>query len=91
MNSLNSVVSTVGTAIAGVFVGAVLAFSGYQPNVEQTQTSLNGIKFLISIAPAITCILLLIVIRIDSTEKEHEKIAKELIERSKEAKVNEIS
>ncbi len=91
MNSLNSVVSTVGTAIAGVFVGAVLAFSGYQPNVEQTQTSLNGIKFLISIAPAITCILSLVVIRIDRTEKEHEKIAKELIERSKKVKGNEIS
>lgn len=81
MSSINTFVSTAATAIAGVLVGAVLSLSGYQPDVEQTQSSLQGIRILMSLAPAVACIISLSVIRLDNTEKEHEIIVKELMER----------
>ena len=81
MSSMTSFVSTAATAIAGVFVGTVLSVTGYQTDTEQSQASLNGIRFLMSIAPAFAGVISLVVIRLGNTEKEHEIVVKELLER----------
>ncbi len=81
MSSINTFVSTAATALAGILVGAVLSISGYQPDVEQTKASLAGIRFLMSIGPAIASILSLAVIGFDNMESEHEMVAKELVNR----------
>ncbi|GAB2704071.1 glycoside-pentoside-hexuronide (GPH):cation symporter [Aliiglaciecola aliphaticivorans] len=42
-----------GIALGGAFTGWILATSGYQPNIEQSETALNGILFLYSASSVI--------------------------------------
>ncbi len=79
MSALSSFVSTSATAFAGIFVGLVLSMTGYQPDIEQSHEALVGIRVMMSIAPAVACMLSLIVIGLKDTEKEHERIVQELM------------
>ena len=44
----------VGIALGGALSGWILAYVGYQPNIEQTETALRGIVFLYAWSSAIT-------------------------------------
>lgn len=50
----------IGIALGGALSGWILAYVGYQPNVQQTETALSGIVFLYTWASAIAGILLLV-------------------------------
>jgi GPH family glycoside/pentoside/hexuronide:cation symporter len=73
-----------GLSFGGSIAGKLLSFYNYTPNVAQTATTLKGIRYMMSIFPAIFFFLgvgALLFYRIDrSTELEMEK---ELIERRK--------
>lgn len=49
-----------GLALGGALTGWILAFSGYQANVQQTDSALSGILFLISISSVIAGVLVYI-------------------------------
>lgn len=95
MTSVNSFVSTTATAFAGIIVGMVLNRSGYRADTEITQTALSGIKLLMSIIPAVACIISLSVIWLGNTEKQHEIVVRELKKRREveqaEDQMNEVS
>lgn len=66
----------IGTALAGIIPGFILSKAGYIPNIVQTQTALNGIKFTLSGVPFILFALALIpmfLYKLDN--KECERIA----------------
>ena len=85
MSSVSSFVATSATAFSGVVVGMILTFSGYQADAQQSQAALVGIKLLMSILPAVAAILTLSAIWLGDTEKQHETIVKELMERRNKA------
>lgn len=73
-----------GLGLGGALTGFVLALYGYAPNVEQTVHSLQGIRFTMSIFPALTfglCTLCLLFYRID--RRTEVQITSELTERRK--------
>lgn len=51
----------IGTALAGSVSLALLSMIGYQANTAQTPETLNGIKNILTIAPALTLVLLIVV------------------------------
>jgi Na+/melibiose symporter-like transporter len=73
-----------GLSIGGAIAGKLLSFYGYTPNVEQTAATLKGIRYMMSVYPAILFFIgvgILFFYEIGkSTELEMEK---ELIERRK--------
>lgn len=73
-----------GLGFGGAITGYVLSLYGYVPNVTQTASSLDGIRYTMSIFPAITfgiCIICLFFYRID--KKVEIQITSELAERRK--------
>lgn len=52
-----------GISVGGGLGGRILGMFGYQPNVEQTATSLLGIKFAFAGAPVIAAILVLVLLQ----------------------------
>ncbi|MEJ2307128.1 MAG: MFS transporter [candidate division WOR-3 bacterium] len=76
-----------GLSLGGAFAGKLLSFYNYTPNVEQNAETLKGIRYMMSVYPAILFfagVAALLFYRIDrNTEREMEK---ELIERRKEYK-----
>jgi GPH family glycoside/pentoside/hexuronide:cation symporter len=47
-----------GIALGGAGIGWILAYSGYEPNVSQSESALNGILFLYTIASVIAGIII---------------------------------
>jgi GPH family glycoside/pentoside/hexuronide:cation symporter/probable glucitol transport protein GutA len=78
--SLNTFSTKLQSAIGLWFIGLVLAFIGYQPDVAvQSAFAYQGIFSLLSLFPAIACILSIVpMLFFDFTEKEHERILSEL-------------
>jgi GPH family glycoside/pentoside/hexuronide:cation symporter len=52
-----------GIAVGGAGVGWILAFSGYVANEAQSESSLDGIRFLYAMASVITGIIIIILLR----------------------------
>ncbi|MBF7071834.1 MFS transporter [Glaciecola sp. MH2013] len=52
-----------GIALGGAGIGWILAFSGYEPNVAQSESALNGILFLYSLASVIAGIIIFFLMR----------------------------
>lgn len=50
--SASSMSQKLGWAFGGALTGWLLAWFGFQPNVEQAETTLNGIRLMLSILPA---------------------------------------
>lgn len=78
--SLNTFSTKMQSAIGLWFIGLVLSFIGYQPEAAiQTALTYQGIFALLSLFPAIACVLSIIpMLFFDFTEKEHAKILSEL-------------
>ncbi|MCE5148263.1 glycoside-pentoside-hexuronide (GPH):cation symporter [Staphylococcus simulans] len=70
----------VSQALAGFIPGIALTFIGYQPNVEQTADTLQGLGLLYFVIPAVISLIAVIVFGIfyKLTDKRHEQIVKEL-------------
>lgn len=67
------------SAIGGALCGYVLAFVGYQANMAQSTTTLNGIHTMYSIIPGIIAVCSLLSLRrYNLTEKEYEAILEDL-------------
>lgn len=67
------------SAIGGALCGYVLAFVGYEANMVQSITTLNGIHIMYSIVPGIIAICSLLSLRrYNLTEKEYEAILEDL-------------
>ena len=50
----------IGIALGGALSGWILAYVGYQPNVEQSETALGGIVFLYAWTSAIAGVILIV-------------------------------
>jgi len=50
----------IGIALGGALSGWILAYVGYQPNIEQSETALSGIVFLYAWASAITGVIVFV-------------------------------
>lgn len=75
-------------ALAGAAIGIILSIVGYVPNQAQTEFTLNGIFFAITIIPAIGSLCrILILATYRYTEKEHEKDVAILKERYEKIKL----
>jgi len=53
-----------GGGIGGALTGWTLTLYGYQPNVDQTESALTGIRIVISLLPAVACIAGLLVFKV---------------------------
>jgi glycoside/pentoside/hexuronide:cation symporter, GPH family len=74
-----------GLTLGGAFVGWILAFHGFIPNVPQTEETMLGIRLLMSLYPALFGIIGgLIMVFYPLTNKMMENIEKELTDRRKE-------
>lgn len=60
----------IGIALGGALSGWILAYVGYQPNVEQTETALRGIVFLYAWTSAIAGVALFICFRFYRLNRE---------------------
>jgi sugar (glycoside-pentoside-hexuronide) transporter len=87
--TLNGFFQTLSTAVAGGVVSFILVAVNYVPDVQQTTTSLNGIRFMMALLPAITILIGLVMIRWDMTDKKHKEIVEEVnLRRASEADGN---
>ncbi len=65
-------VGKLSVAVAGGLSGLILAVLGYVPNVEQSEWTLNGLFFCISLLPALGAIIRILIMRkYKFTEDEH--------------------
>ncbi len=78
--SMNTFSTKLQSALGLAFIGLVLAVVGYQGDAAvQTPAALNGIFALLSLFPALACVLsILPMLFFDFTEHEHAKILSEL-------------
>jgi len=68
--SASTMAQKLGWALAGVVTMGMLGWFGYEPNMAQSPASLNGIRALISLIPAIgsiLCAVLILFYRLDDT------------------------
>ena len=79
--SASTMAQKFGWSFAGVLTMALLGWFGYEANAEQTVESLNGIRILISLIPALGSLLCaLVIIYYTLDDKTMKKIQKELAE-----------
>lgn len=78
LGSISSFAQTLSTAISGGATAMILAYVKYVPNVPQTDTALNGIKFMMGLLPAIVFLLGLSILAWDLSESKHKQIIEEL-------------
>lgn len=71
-----------GLALGGTILGWLLSLYGFQPNVEQTEQALLGIRLIISVFPAVFCLITIVIIWFyPLNHKILDKISIELAER----------
>ncbi len=74
ISSLQSLVAKLGHALGGTIPAYILASTGYVANAEQTQSTIHGIIFSVTIVPAViqivSALLFLLRYRLDSKELE---------------------
>lgn len=88
MGSIQGFMQTLATAVSGAIAAGALAFVGYVPGIEQSSTTIFGLKVLMSILPAVIIMLTLSVAWFDLTEDKQAQITKELAERRKNSEAN---
>ncbi|KYH13444.1 MFS transporter [Staphylococcus kloosii] len=67
-------------ALAGLISGSALTLVGYQPNVQQTASTIFGMKFIFFAVPGIATLIGMVIFLIfyPLTDKRHNQIVKEL-------------
>lgn len=76
--AISGFTQTLSTAISGGITALILMLIKYVPDAQQTTTSLNGIKFMMSILPAIVFLFGLVIVKWDMTDEKHKEILNEL-------------
>ncbi|WP_068504357.1 MFS transporter [Paenibacillus kribbensis] len=84
MGSIQGVMTTMATAIAGSLTAGGLALVGYVPGVEQSSETIFGLKMLVGVIPAVVLLFTVSVAWFDLTEGKQVQIAKDLAERRKQ-------
>ncbi|MEK4460596.1 MULTISPECIES: MFS transporter [Paenibacillus] len=84
MGSIQGVMTTIATAIAGSLTAGALALVGYVPGVEQSSETILGLKMLVGVIPAFVLLFAASVAWFDLTEEKQVQIAKDLAERRKQ-------
>jgi GPH family glycoside/pentoside/hexuronide:cation symporter/probable glucitol transport protein GutA len=83
MGSINGFIQTFATAVSGAIAAGALAFIGYIPGVEQSSSTIFGLKVLMSVLPAIFIAFTACIMWFDLTEEKQAQITRELAERRK--------
>jgi sugar (glycoside-pentoside-hexuronide) transporter len=74
-------IQTFATAVSGALVAAALAYFGYKAGPVQNESTILGLRLLLSIVPAILQIFMMAVLWFDLTEDKQKSISTELKER----------
>ena len=83
--SASTMSQKIGWAISAYVALTLMAQVGFQPNVEQTQDSLNGLILLFSLIPGVLGVISIIIVYFyPLTDKRVEEIGAELEQRRKE-------
>ncbi|MEH7418612.1 glycoside-pentoside-hexuronide (GPH):cation symporter [Neobacillus drentensis] len=85
MSSISGFTQTFATALSGAIAAGALSVIGYVPGVEQSSSTLFGLKFVIFVLPSILSTLGISILWFDLTEEKQVQIGKELAERRKNA------
>lgn len=84
MGSFQGFLQTFGTALSGAIAAGSLTLIGYVPGgAEQSMGTVNGLRIIISVLPAIATLLTAAILWFDLTESKQVQITKELAERRK--------
>jgi GPH family glycoside/pentoside/hexuronide:cation symporter len=79
LSSFNSFASKVGSGLASLIVGAVMAIGGYVSQAPtQTPGAIMSVKFVYSVIPCVFCILCLVVLHFFDVDKRIPQITKDL-------------
>ncbi|OCT12236.1 H+-glucitol symporter [Paenibacillus pectinilyticus] len=89
MSSFNGFVQTLATALSGAIAAGALSLIGYVPGIEQSSSTLFGLRLIIGVLPALFGALCISVIWFDLTEEKQVQIARDLEARRKEANVDD--
>ncbi|MCM3703990.1 MFS transporter [Paenibacillus macerans] len=85
MTSINGTIKTFGTALSGSIAAVALTMIGYVPGIEQSASTLFGLKIIVFVLPVILGALGLSILWFDLTEEKQKQIAKDLEARRKNA------
>jgi sugar (glycoside-pentoside-hexuronide) transporter len=88
MGSIGGFLSTFGTALSGAIAAGSLSLVGYVPGMEQSGSTILGLKVLMSILPAFIIAFTISVLWFDLSEEKQAQITRELAERRKNTKVS---
>jgi sugar (glycoside-pentoside-hexuronide) transporter len=89
MSSFNGFAQTLATALSGAIAAGALSLIGYVPGVEQSSSTLFGLRLIIGVLPAVFGALTICVLWFDLTEDKQVQIAKDLEARRKAALVGD--
>lgn len=81
MSSFNGFIQTFATAISGAIAAGALTMIGYVPGVEQSSTTLFGLRLIVGVLPAVLGAFAICIKWFDLSEEKQAQISKELIER----------
>ncbi|MCR8660597.1 MFS transporter [Paenibacillus endoradicis] len=85
MSSFNGFIQTFATAISGAIAAGALSVIGYVPGIEQSSSTLFGLRILVGVLPGVIGALAICIAWFDLTEEKQRKISSELIERRNQA------
>lgn len=84
--ALTSFTCKVGGALAGAFVAIVLGYLGYIANIDQSESVLTGINFIMSIGTGIFCFVTALIFTMNNVSDDvYEDVKAELVRRQSEA------
>lgn len=78
LGSVQGFFQTLSGAIAGGVTAFILAAVNYVPDVQQSTTTLDGIRFMMTLLPAIAFVFGLVMFGWDMSENKHKEIVEEL-------------
>ena len=83
--STATLMQKIAMAIAGITSGAILSYTNYVPNAIQSAEAVFGIRLLMSLIPALFCILSLIILCFYRLDRHYKQILTELNQRKSDS------
>lgn len=83
MSSFNGFIQTFATAISGAIAAGALSVIGYVPGVEQSSTTLFGLRVIVGVLPGLIGAFAICIKWFDLSEEKQAQVSNELIERKK--------
>jgi sugar (Glycoside-Pentoside-Hexuronide) transporter len=91
MSSFNGFIQTFATALSGAIAAWSLTLIGYVPDVEQSASTLFGLRVLVGVLPAVFGAFAICMLWFDLTEEKQKRIFRDLSERRKQQQTNTVS